>query len=129
MRVFVSTMLLLTCAVASMTWAESPESPAKKATNLKPANVYQLDTGDVVAIYSTDSKTGSHNCLLHVVQTDGMLHLPFGKVKARGMAIAEIRDSINSLSEDAKQHDMVNLNVTIVDLRNSDNDHILQNLK
>jgi protein involved in polysaccharide export with SLBB domain len=126
MRVLFSRMLLLSCVVGSIGLAAPP---AKKTDNLKPGYVYQLDTGDVVAIYSTDPKTGSHNCLLHVVQTDGTLHLPFGKVKARGMTIAEIRDSMKPLSEDAKQHGLVNVTATIVDLRTSVNDHILQNLR
>lgn len=122
MRVLVSTVLLLTCAVASMTWAEPP---AKKSTNLAPGNVYQLDTADVVALHSTNAGTGSQDCLLYVVQMDGTLHFPFGKVKARGMTIAEVRDSIKPLSEAAQKEGMVDVVVTIVDMRNSENDHIL----
>ena len=95
---------------------------------MKPGYVYQLDTGDVVAIYSTNAKTGSQDCLLHVVQMDGTLHLPFAKVKAREMTIAEVRDSIATHTEAAQQHGMADVVATIVDLRNSDNDHWLQNL-
>ena len=65
MRVLFSMMLLLSCVVGSIGLAAPP---AKKTASLKSGYAYQLDTGDVVAIYSTDPKTGSHNCLLHVVQ-------------------------------------------------------------
>ncbi len=123
MRVFVS--MLLSCAVGSIIWAAPP---AKEVDNLKAGYVYQLDTGDVVAIYSTNSKTGSKDCLLHAVQMDGTLHLPFAKVKARGLTIAEVRDSIKPLSEAAQQKGMVDVVATIVDLRNADNDHFLRKL-
>ncbi len=125
MRVLVSMLLLLPCVVASIAWAAPP---LKKAENPKPGYVYQLDTGDVVAINSTNAKTRTRDCILHVVQMDGTLHLPFAKVKARGMTIAELRDSIGPLSEAAQQHGMVDIVATIVDRRNTDNDHILQNL-
>lgn len=125
MRVLVSMLLVLFCAVTSIDWSAPP---ATKADKLKPGRVYHLDTGDVVAICSTNANTGSQDCLLHVVQMDGTLHLPFAKVKARGLTIAEIRDSMKPLSEAAQQHGMVDVVATIVDLRNADNDHFLKNL-
>lgn len=126
MRVLASLSLVLFCAVASFAWAQAP---TKETNQLKPRDVYKLDTGDVVAIFSEDPKDGARNCVLHVVQMDGMLHLPFAKIASRGMTIAEIRDSIKQHSKAAQQHGMDNVIATIVDLRNSENDHILQNLE
>lgn len=125
MRVLVSMLLLLSCTIASISWAQTPTS---KTDHLQPGNVYQLDTGDVVAIFSVDAKVGSRGCVLHAVQMDGALHLPFGKVEARGKTIAEIRDAIKPLSEAAQQNGMVDVVATIADLRNPNNDHILHNL-
>lgn len=126
MRVFVSILLVLSFTAASISWAQTP---TKKADHRQPAPVYQVDTGDVIAISSVDAKEGVRSCVLHAVQMDGTLHLPFGKVVVRGKTIAEIRDSIQSLSDEAEQHGMVDVVATIVDLRNSDNDHILQSLR
>jgi protein involved in polysaccharide export with SLBB domain len=126
MRVLGSLSLVLFCAVASIAWAQAP---TKKANQLKPGDVYKLDTGDVVAIFSGDAKDGGRNCELHVVQMDGTLHLHFAKVDSRGKTITEVRDSIKQHSKAAQQHGMGNVVATIVDLRNSGNDHILQNLE
>ncbi len=126
MRFLVSMSLVLFCAVASIAWAQAPMNDAN---GLKSGGVYKLDTGDVVAISSGDRKEGTRNCVLHVVQIDGTLHLPFGKVNSRGKSIAEIRDSIKQYSEAAQELGMVNIVATIVDLRKSENDHILQNLE
>ncbi len=117
-------LLLFSCTVTLCA-----EAPTKKSEQLKPGYVYKLDSGDIVAISSVDANTGSRDSVLHVVQTDGTLHLPFAKVKARGKTIAEIRDALKPLSDEMKQHGLVDVVATIVDLRNSDNDHILQNLR
>lgn len=126
MRVLASLSLVLVCAVASFAWAQAP---AKETNQLKPGDVYKLDTGDVVAIFSGEAKDGARNCVLHVVQMDGSLHLPFAKIDSRGRTIAEIRDSIKQHSKAAQEHGMEDVVATIVDLRNSENDHILQNLE
>lgn len=47
MRFLMPMLLLLSCAVASVSWAKPP---ARKADVLKPGYVYQLVTGDVVAL-------------------------------------------------------------------------------
>lgn len=121
MRVVVSMLLILSSAVASIAWAVPP---VNKTQNLKTPDVYQLDTADVVALSSSNPVTGSQDCLLYVVQMDGTLHFPFGKVKARGMTIAEVRDSLKPLSEAAQKDGMVDVVVTIVDMRNSANDQV-----
>ncbi len=126
MRVLGALSLVLFCTFASIAWAQAP---TKKANQLKPGDVYRLNTGDVVAIFSGDAKEGARNCVLHVVQMDGTLHLPFANVDSRGKTIAEIRDTIKQHSEAAQEYGMVNVDATIVDLRNSENDHILQNLQ
>jgi protein involved in polysaccharide export with SLBB domain len=123
MRILVSLLIMFSCAIA---W--SAEAPKSNNDHPKPGDVYKLDTADVVAISSVDSITGSCDCVLHVVQIDGTLHLPFAKVKARGKTIAEIRESIKSLTEEAKQHGMADVAATIVDLRNPANDGNLQRL-
>ncbi len=126
MRVFGSLLLVFVCAVVSIAWGQTP---SQKINQVKPGEVYRLDTGDVVAISSGNVQAGSRACVLHVVQLDGTLHLPFGKLESRGKTIAEIRDSIKQQDKAAQQHGMVDVVATIVDLRNSDNDHILQNLQ
>ncbi len=102
--------------------------PIAKDNQVKPGEVYRLDTGDVVAISSGNVQAGSRACVLHVVQLDGTLHLPFGKLESRGKTIPKYETQLQQ-DKAAQQHGMVDVVATIVDLRNSDNDHILQNLQ
>ena len=122
-------MVVIICACAVLSVAMSAAIGVSQPVVRPVASVqeYELDTGDVVAFYYNDG--AKRECMLHVVQVDGKLHLPFGKFDARGKSIREVRDRLSTERSSAAKEGIHNFEVTVVDLRNADNDHILQNLR
>lgn len=111
--------------------AETEASPIKEGATRSNSNnhntVYQLDTGDVIALYYQDASSEQRKCVLHVVQIDGLLHFPFGKVQARGSSIREVRDGLSRFAGQSAEKGMNRILVTVADLRNGKNDQLIRN--